>query len=1158
MNIRKEQIFQDTLHDEYKHESFILFIREMLNNVNLVAPNKQLKTYSTFSAAVDYYYHIGNYVGEDQQKVALFSVCLKSDPNLENARSMQRNFVKSLIRDMGYKGALVAFFTSGDTKKWRFSLVRIDYEFSNGKLSEKLTPAKRYSYLVGKDEPCHTAMERLLPIFEDDSANPSLDRLEEAFSVEAVTNDFFRQYREKYLELKEYLELNSQFVKEANEKGFDSEQFAKKLMGQIVFLYFIQKKGWLGVEAFPKMLTEKIYKNAFFRSGAKPKQIMPYVYKKYSDGNYYLDQKALMSLSEADETFLSTLIKGNAWGTGPKDFMKRSFDDVVKKHGKNYFDDFLEPLFYTGLNENRGDNAFYPPSHRRIPFLNGGLFEEMDGYDWKNNNFEIPNELFSNEAEKDREADGILDIFNRYNFTMAEDEPMEREVAIDPEMLGKVFENLLDVKDRKSKGAFYTPREIVHYMCQESIINYLASKTNISESDIRKFVLYGEYFKDEDIQKTTDVDGKKVFDKTKKLEIPESIFSFEHNVNRLKEIDDLLANVKVVDPAVGSGAFPLGMLNEIVKARNTLTSYMAIEKNSRQRKDLYIERNPYRFKRETIRDCIFACDIEPSAVDITKLRLWLSLVIDDQIMEIDDVIMDSSTKPRELPNLDCNIICGNSLLDEFMGEKLITKSSALNNLGEYYQGTLYDESVYQTINEIIALQRKLYDEKDHVEKNSLKRQIQERYDNIILEQLKGTDKAEDNYYQAIQKPSRPFILWQLYFPRVFKENGGFDIVIGNPPYVDSEEMTRSMPEMREIYSKIFECAKGNWDLFVLFIERGMKLLSRNSVISFIVPNKLVSAPYTTAIRKFMLNNRMVEIRDYSEVNVFKSAAVYPIVFRLQLSDIHSPVYMNVMQDMERISNSNLISAEQFYSSIEWDKYFHSSQLDIQIIDKMNSFKKLSEIAKVNGAATVNEAYLVKEFLFDGTPNDIDTTKFINTGGLDPYKSFHGENPIKYLKGSYNYPLVKNVDLKNMSQKRYMESISEKIIIGGMTKILECYYDSGKYLAGKSTTIVYGCQNLKYITALLNSKLMTYFYKTVYNSMSLAGGFYRIGAPQIKTLPIAFPKNSSIIDKIENLVEKIIEYKQDNYETSEIEKEIDSLIYEIYDLTDEEVQIIEQN
>ena len=952
MNIRKEQIFQDTLHDEYKHESFILFIREMLNNVNLVAPNKQLKTYSTFSAAVDYYYHIGNYVGEDQQKVALFSVCLKSDPNLENARSMQRNFVKSLIRDMGYKGALVAFFTIGDTKKWRFSLVRIDYEFSNGKLSEKLTPAKRYSYLVGKDEPCHTAMERLFPIFEDDSVNPSLDRLEEAFSVEAVTNDFFRQYREKYLELKEYLESNQQFVKEANEKGFDSEQFAKKLMGQIVFLYFIQKKGWLGVEAFPKMLTEKIYKNAFFRSGAKPKQIMPYVYKKYSDGNYYLDQMALMNLSEEDETFLSTLIKGNAWGTGPKDFMKRSFDDVVKKQGKNYFDDFLEPLFYTGLNENRGDNAFYPPSHRRIPFLNGGLFEEMDGYDWKNNNFEIPNELFSNEAEKDREADGILDIFNRYNFTMAEDEPMEREVAIDPEMLGKVFENLLDVKDRKSKGAFYTPREIVHYMCQESIINYLASKTNISESDIRKFVLYGEYFKDEDIQKTTDIDGKKVFDKTKKLEIPESIFSFEHNVNRLKEIDDLLANVKVVDPAVGSGAFPLGMLNEIVKARNTLTSYMAIEKNSRQRKDLYIERNPYRFKRETIRDCIFACDIEPSAVDITKLRLWLSLVIDDQIMEIDDVIMDSSTKPRELPNLDCNIICGNSLLDEFMGEKLITKSSALNNLGEYYQGTLYDESVYQTINEIIALQRKLYDEKDHVEKNSLKRQIQERYDNIILEQLKGTDKAEDNYYQAIQKPSRPFILWQLYFPRVFKENGGFDIVIGNPPYGAKISNTE-----KKIYQSKYLCTKtitgkqkGSTDTFSLFIEKGLNLIvEKGSVLTYIVPMSVTSSDSMTALHNIIEQCcDTVKISSYSNrpKQIFDAACIRTSI--IQLSKTSTPMKhlytTKLIRRTEENTIENIINSLSFVDSFSLKLFGRypkmGSALEYAIIKNMYSKGKL--------------------------------------------------------------------------------------------------------------------------------------------------------------------------------------------------------------------------
>ena len=599
------------------------------------------------------------------------------------------------------------------------------------------------------------------------------------------------------------------------------------------------------------------------------------------------------------------------------------------------------------------------------------------------------------------------------------------------------------------------------------------------------------------------------------------------------------------------------MLNEIVKVRNTITSYMLIDLNGAQRLLLHSERNPYRMKRETIRDCIFACDIEPSAVDITKLRLWLSLVIDNQIMNEENEELGYSTKPRELPNLDCNIICGNSLLDEFMGHKLITENDALKNASEGYQGTFDDQKFFRIINELIDLQTRLYDEKDHTEKESLKRQIQDKYDNIVLEQIGQNQQLADAYYQASQQPSRPFVLWQLYFPKVFRDNGGFDIVIGNPPYVDSEEMTKSMSELRDVYSKLYECAKGNWDLFVLFIERGINLLKENAVISFIVPNKLVSAPYTTAIRKLMQKNRVVEMRDYSEVNVFKTAAVYPVVFRLQMLRSNMPVCMDVMQDMEHISNHNLIDSEKFYENIDWDKYFHYSQTNIKIIDKLNSFKRLSEIAKVNGAATVNEAYLVKEFLFDGSPYDTDVKKFINTGGIDQYKSMHGESPIRYLKGAYTYPLVKNRDLQEMSLKRYTESNAEKIIIGGMTKILECYYDVGEYLAGKSTTIVYGCDHLKYIIAILNSKLMTYYYQTFFNSMSLAGGFYRIGAPQIKTLPIAFPNKDSIINTIEELVDTIIEAKRSCSDTAMIEKEIDTIVYKIYGLTDEEIGIVEK-
>ena len=265
-------------------------------------------------------------------------------------------------------------------------------------------------------------------------------------------------------------------------------------------------------------------------------------------------------------------------------------------------------------------------------------------------NFSIPDEFFSNKNEKGRDADGILDIFDRYNFTINEDEPTEREVAIDPEMLGKVFENLLDVSDRKSKGAFYTPREIVHYMCRETLISYLVEKSKISEEAIRNFIVYSDYLKDADVSN---------FVKSTELQISDEIFSPEKNINRLAELDNFLQNVKVADLAVGSGAFLLGMLNEITKAREVLTEYMNLGRSEK------IERRLYDLKMETIKNSIFACDIEPSAVDIAKLRLWLSIVIEDS-----PNADDKNFNPNPLPNLDCNIICGNSLIDEFEGMQL--------------------------------------------------------------------------------------------------------------------------------------------------------------------------------------------------------------------------------------------------------------------------------------------------------------------------------------------------------------------------------------------------------------------------------------------------------------------------------------------------------
>ena len=1197
---QKRKIFEETLTEAYDHDKYVLFLRELLDNMKLVAPNIEKKPFNTFSAAIDNYKHIGTYVGEDNNKVALFSVCLANDKNLENARSMQRAFVKSLLKDSDCAAALVSFYTKDDLDKWRLSLVRLDYEFSNGKLSENLTPAKRYSYLVGKGEPCHTAQERLYPVFVEDELDPSLDELEESFSVEAVTKDFFDQYREKYLELKEYLDTNADFVAESEARGFDSEQFAKKLMGQIVFLYFIQKKGWLGVDAFPSKLSEREYKNCFYRPGKgnKPKELMPLVYKQASDGFFYRDNMALLSLTPDDETSLSTIVKGASWGEGPKDFMRKIFDGCVKR-GKNFFDDYLEPLFYTGLNQNRGENAFFPPLHRRIPFLNGGLFEEMEGYDWQNNDFSIPNELFSNADTKGRDADGILDFFDRYNFTMAEDEPMEREVAIDPEMLGKVFENLLDVSDRKSKGAFYTPREIVHYMCQESLINFLCGKTGIGEEDIRKFILYGEYFRDEDTKKTLFVSGKNgakghmEFDKAKDLEMPASIFSYKNNVNRLQEIDNLLANVKVVDLAVGSGAFPVGMLTEIVKARETITTYMSIEMNSFQRLSYRTLRTPYRLKRDTIKNSIFACDIEASATDITKLRLWLSLVIDNQIMDKEDEMLGYSTKPRELPNLDCNIICGNSLVSEFEGVSLLTENPELKNESVNRQQSIYDATLGVLINELIELQAKLYDEKDRVAKDSLKDQIQDIYNQIVMEQIQANTRIVEDYYQAIQKPSRPFILWPLYFPKVFRDNGGFDIAIGNPPYIQlqktiNEETGEKLGD--SLCNLGYETFAKTGDIYCLFYEKGYNLLREGGVLTFITSNKWMRAGYGEKLRGFFAKKTCpIRLIDFGSQKVFESATVdVNILMFTKSSNIGKTLACTIKDNC----SNNLSVYIEHYSIIcnfntdgSWIIFNPIEYAIRRKIDKKGTPLSKWEIAINYGIKTgYNEAFIIsaekKNELIKADPKSAEiirpilrgkdikrySSKFANLWLINTHNGIKDQHvlPInvnhypaikKYLDQYYD-KLAKRSDKGitpyNLRNCVYMNDfLQQKIVWGNLCLSAQfAIADEGFFINAPSPMIVPGN---KYLLAVLNSRLGDWYIRQL--GVTRNGGYFEYKPMFVEQLPvpkISIEEQSDFV----NLVNEVLLHKQQNRDSTEIEEIINKKVYELYELTDSEIQFIE--
>ena len=612
-NEQAKRIVQDALGGPFDKANFVRLVKNILNHVQ-DAPFTYAGNliFDDFEDSIQRVERIGKYRSPDKKQVDVLIVHLKKEASLERARTMQRNFVAKYLkgsRGGELKDAALVAFVAPNEEDWRLSLVKIEYKFNQqGKVEEKLSPARRHSFLVGQNENSYTARSRLVPTllkYED----PTLEALEDIFSVEPVTKEFFEKYRDLFLRLKEQLDKvlkgQSEIESDFTEKGIDTADFAKKLLGQIVFLYFLQKKGWFGVK------------------------------------------------------------RGEKWGEGSKNFLRELFE---KRHGdyQNFFNDVLEPLFYEALRLKRPKD-YYSQFDCRIPFLNGGLFDPLNDYDWEDTDILLPDGIFSNSnwTKEGDIGDGILDIFDRYNFTVNENEPLEKEVAVDPEMLGKVFENLLPIKDRKSSGTYYTPREIVQYMCRESLINHLVKEFDqeVSKEDIETLVEYADIV----VENERHVAGKELETQTYTFKMPEGIRK------HADLLDEELDSIRVCDPAAGSGAFLVGMMNEIVRVRSALTSYIDD-----------VERSPYKFKRQAIEYNLYGVDIDSSAVEIAKLRLWLSLIVDEE----------DRNKIRPLPNLDYKIVQGNSLLNI---ERDMLNYSALDELEQlkqiYFNETAADKKL---------------------------------------------------------------------------------------------------------------------------------------------------------------------------------------------------------------------------------------------------------------------------------------------------------------------------------------------------------------------------------------------------------------------------------------------------------------------------------
>lgn len=928
----KSLLLEKMLGNKFDLNTFSTFSTQLFNigKLKLEQGKKCHDIWIEYSGYVKSYEEIGVYEDPSGYRLVILAVELEKVGNSQRARSMQRSFTSKYIRNRNCDGAFVAFYSECEAS-WRLSFVRLDSAFVSKAVKIDIIPVKRYSYLVGEGEPKYTAESQLIHIFKGNGSGPTLQEIESAFSVEKVTRDFFNKYRQQYVRLKEFLEADDSFISESKKLGIElykfSEQFSKKLMSQLAFLYFLQKKGWLGVEP------------------------------------------------------------GCRWGTGSSRFIREIYRRYIEQGGKNFFKDCLEPLFYEAFN-----------------------------FD-----FTIPNEIFSNVHKRKGNEEGILDMFDKFNFTISEAEPLEKEVAIDPGMLGSIFENLLDAGHRKSNGAFYTPGEIVRYMCREGLINYLTNELELPYDDVKEFILYGEFIRDAD-------------------NINKNIF------NNILKIDSALKRVKVADPAAGSGAFALGMLNEIVRVRNSITEYIVIkgreEKNKEANDGKFIrrQRSPYSMKLEIIKNCIFAVDIEQSAVDIAKLRLWLSALSDQDVN-------DETSKYHTFPDLSLNIKVGNSLAENF--------------------------------------------------------------------------------------------LWEAEFFNVFKEKGGFDIVIGNPPYVDY----RKIDYITKCSLKGYETYRDtkNASLYVYFIEKGWHLLNAKGSHVFINPCQYLTADSGLGLRKFLAERRAIKkIVDVSNIRAFKSASTYTCINVFSKEKNHGPIAVYKPESLSRL--------EENYCTLDYD--------DIR--------QKDNYIVLLNPNPVAVRMDMVKTRLKDFADLFCGTSmpgfrKFVIPKYEAESKDVGEYVPLIESGDIYKFRFEVRSYVNKVIYPEHIQHVfkfNENLFMARMTKRVRVCRPQKGFYAGKVNCITNIGLDIDYMAAVLNSSLIDYYYNIKNESKHLCGGYLGFDIPSVESIPIPCGSDTER-KKLASLARDIYLNIEDKKLVEDIQREIDIAVYGLYKLTREEIDIVEK-
>jgi len=988
--------YKEVIESRYNRQNWQLLLHDIFGNkIKFWNTPSTIPTSSQFAKQALW---LGTITLTDNQTISIYEVELSESVDIERNRRGIRDMLLTDWRNNGNAGAFMFCYRKNESVL-RFSYVSEAWTFADdGSYQKESTDAKRFTYLLGEGHRSRTAIQQFEKLRD---SSLTLEDLTKAFSVDAVSDMFFDGYKKQYEDIIQYI-TGKRMVKVANKweeqiKNDPCEEimqefahfpnpekavrdYVKKLMGRLVFLQFLQKKGWLGV-----------------KSGAE-------------------------------------------WGSGDSEFIQNLFVQTADKD--HFIDNVLEALF----NDLNSENEKKLPQYR-TPYLNGGLFER-DATD--ETAFPLPAKYMQS----------LLDFFASYNFTIDENDPDDAEVGVDPEMLGRIFENLLE--DNKDKGAFYTPKEIVSYMCRESLIAYL--QTDIEDEPtkeaIRQFVT------------THDVNALGTNDKFR------------------EQVDDALKNVKICDPAIGSGAFPMGLLKELFQCRTALegiTQSKAAE-----------------IKKHIIQQNIYGVDIERGAVDIARLRFWLSLIVDEET-------------PQALPNLDFKIMQGNSLLEQYKGVDLSTMTELKTEKHGTYQTTMFDDMIDVLRLDLRKMLEEYYNCTDHHKKQSLRAKIIYNVKQQLREQ-----SINVNFGDLDLSGNNQFMLWHTWYFDVFTQ-GGFDIVIGNPPYVSAVNMARTENE-KKLYKSIFPQATGAYDLYVLFLLQGC-MLSKN-VFTWIIPNKFLIADYAKKTLVRLKQEGLYRSLDVSVFNVFKEASVYPIILNgSKICDLEFKVY-------------NL----EVYENLLLDKMVE--QIAVTCDDTIESCG-----LKVCSGATGFEAQRIKEFVTEYQTSN--TIPFTVSGNIDRYT--YNNNDVRYMKDRYSSAYIFLDD--SIAESKKTMWIMPKIIVAGMTKVIEATYVDSPLAIGVGTYAIYDFNGISpyYILGLLNSKYTSYYLRTKFKDKHLAGGYLAINKSTIEKLPFTIAEDH-IQEEISQLAKDILNSKTCNpySDTSELETKIDRLVYQIFNITEEEI------